>query len=150
MDTAAPDNENLKSLTLLYVEDDEIPTVESLSLLDVSNLLSRIGEDVDFAKELLDLSLSHLPLILKKLRITLAGSDDMNSIFLQAHTLKGAASNISALALCAVCLRVETAAEDGDMKTVLALMPELEKTLEMTVEAIGKISLTGIKNDNGG
>ncbi len=143
MDTATPDNENLKSHSLMYVEEDAIPTVESLSLLDVPNLLSRIGEDVDFAKELLDLSLTHLPLILKKLRITLAGSDDMNSIFLQAHTLKGAASNISALALSAVCLRVETAAEDGDMKTVQALMPELEKTVETTVEAIGKISWQG-------
>ena len=29
-------------------------------------------------------------------------------------------------------------------------LPELAKMVEMTVEAIGKISLTGIKKDNGG
>ena len=126
MDAAALDNENLKSL----------------SLVDVEDVLPRIGGDIDLAKELLDISLTQLPLILKKLRVTLANSDDMASIFMQAHTMKGAASNISALALCEVCSRVETAAGYGDMSLVQALMPELEKTLEMTVEAIGKISLS--------
>ena len=122
--------------------DDEIPTVESLSLLDVPDMLSRIGGDVDFAKELLDLSSTQLPLILNKLCVTLASSDDMTSLCMQAHTMKGAASNISALALSDLSLRFETAAKGGDMKTVQALMPELEKTVELTVEAIGKISLS--------
>jgi len=122
--------------------DDEIPTAESLSLLDVPDMLSRIGGDVDFAEELLDLSLTQLPLIMKKLRATLATADDMTSLCMQAHTMKGAASNISALALSDLSLRLETAAKGGDMKTVQALMPELEKTVELTVEAIGKISLS--------
>ena len=122
--------------------DDEITTVESLSLVDVEDMLPRIGGDLDFAKELLDLSSTQLPLILKKLHVTMANSDDMASILMQVHTMKGAASNISALALCDVCLQVETAAGDGDMKTVQVLMAELEKTLELTVEAIGKTSLS--------
>ncbi len=121
--------------------DDEIPTVASLSLLDVPDLLLRIGGDCDFAKELLDISSTQLPLILKKLLVTLSVSNDMAPLVMQAHTLKGAASNISALALANVCLRVETAAKDGDMKTVQALVPELEQTVVLTVEAIGKSSL---------
>jgi len=66
----------------------------------------------------------------------------MKSLLMQAHTLKGSASNISALALSEICMRVETAASDGDIKTVQALMPELEKTVELTVEAIRKVNLS--------
>ena len=119
--------------------DDVIATVESLSLVDVEDILARIGGDQNFIMQLLDLSSTQLPLLLKKLLVTMFVSYDMKSLCMQAHTLKGAALNISALALSDVCLRVETAANDGDMKTVQALLPELEKTVEMTVEAIGKI-----------
>jgi HPt (histidine-containing phosphotransfer) domain-containing protein len=119
--------------------DEVISSVESKPLLDVADMSTRVGGDRNFVRELLDISSTQLPLMLEKLRVTLSRGDDAASLHMQAHTMKGVASNISALALSDICLRVENAAEDGDIKTVRELLPELEQVVALTIEAIKNV-----------
>jgi HPt (histidine-containing phosphotransfer) domain-containing protein len=50
--------------------------------------------------------------------------------------MKGMAANISTPALQGICLRIETAAKDGDVESARGLLPELERTTLMTMKAI--------------
>jgi HPt (histidine-containing phosphotransfer) domain-containing protein len=62
--------------------------------------------------------------------------DDVKALEILAHTVKGIASNISAVALHECCQRIETAAKGGDIKSARKLLPELERTVAATMEAI--------------
>ena len=54
----------------------------------------------------------------------------------QAHTIKGASATCGGEALRAVALKMEEAARAGDMKSVAALLPELEMQFIRLKEAM--------------
>lgn len=106
-------------------------------LFDVAELLDNLGGDRDFTRSILTDAVQEIPQDIEKLK-GLAAGDDMQSIRLQAHTMKGLAANICAPVLREICLEIETAAKDGDVKLVRELLPELERTGLMTIEAVSK------------
>jgi HPt (histidine-containing phosphotransfer) domain-containing protein len=54
----------------------------------------------------------------------------------QAHTIKGAAANAGGERLRLIALKMETAADAGDLDAVRACMPELEVRFRELKEAI--------------
>jgi len=118
-------------------EDEAESTSASLPLLDVADMLLRLGGNQELVNTLLDMALEQLPSLLENLRTALR-CDDMTSLLLQAHTIKGVAANISAVALREISRRFEAAAEDGSKENAHKLLPELEKTLMLTLDDIAE------------
>jgi CheY-like chemotaxis protein len=102
---------------------------------DETDMLERMENDHDFVRMILDSSLLELPKLLDGLRDVSLGNDAV-TLRRQAHTIKGVAANISAAALKEICLKFETAAKDGGSASARELLPELERTVAMTIEAI--------------
>jgi PAS domain S-box-containing protein len=110
----------------------------ALPLFDEATLLERLDNDREFTRIILEESLRELPVLLEELRKRLQ-SDDALAIRHQAHTLKGMAANISAEALRDICSHIETVTKDGnDVESARKLLPKLEKTIALTIEAIGR------------
>ena len=55
-----------------------------------------------------------------------------------AHTLKGAAANVSAVGLRAAALETEQAARAGELENVRDLLPRLEEQLERLRAALAE------------
>lgn len=104
-------------------------------LFDKADMLSRMDGDHDFVGMILEESSEELQKLLEVL-IDLCRGDDAKAIRIHAHTMKGMAANISAAPLRDVAARIESAAMMDDLVTVWELLPELERTVVLTVEAI--------------
>ena len=104
-------------------------------LFDRADMLDRLDNDHTFVQTILEESLLELPQLLQQLRVLCQG-DDAITIRRQAHTMKGLAANISTSALREICFKIETAAKNGDVESARTLMPELEQTTLITMEAI--------------
>jgi signal transduction histidine kinase/HPt (histidine-containing phosphotransfer) domain-containing protein len=107
-------------------------------LFDEAELLDHFDGDRDFAYSILDDGLQEIPEDIETLKKLCAGADTQ-SIRLQAHTMKGLAANLCTPALQEISLKIETAAKDGDVASARKLLPELERTALMTMEAIGMV-----------
>ncbi|HIJ86194.1 MAG TPA: response regulator [Desulfuromonadales bacterium] len=114
---------------------EEIVPMNDLPLFDEADILSRMDDDRDFVRMILDESREELPKQLAELR-ELCGGSDAQAIRGHAHTLKGMAANISTGALRDVAARMEAAAKEDDLETARGLLPELERTVALTIEAI--------------
>jgi CheY-like chemotaxis protein/HPt (histidine-containing phosphotransfer) domain-containing protein len=112
-----------------------VSTDGALPLFDEADILNRMDNDRDFVRMILDESLEELPRQLEALRESCRGSD-AKTIRGLAHTLKGMAGNISTGTLRDVAARMEAAAKEDDLVTVQGLLPELERTVVLTMEAI--------------
>ena len=104
-------------------------------LFDEAELLDHFDGDRDFAYSILDDGLQEIPEDIETLKKLCLGADTQ-TIRLQAHTMKGLAANLCTPALQEISLKIETAAKDGDMESTRELLPELERTALMTMEAI--------------
>lgn len=115
----------------------EANSSDTLLLFDSGELLENFGGDRDFTQSILSDALLEIPQDIAKLK-ELAAGEDMQRIRLHAHTMKGLAANICAPALRKICLEIETAAKDGDVKFVRELLPDLERVSLMTQAAVSK------------
>jgi signal transduction histidine kinase/DNA-binding response OmpR family regulator/HPt (histidine-containing phosphotransfer) domain-containing protein len=106
----------------------------SKEIFDEADMLERV-EDIAFVRSLLADSLEELPLLLEELQKACSG-DDCLLIRRQAHTMKGLAANISTEALRESALRVENAAKEGAVEAVRELLPDVERTVLLTVKMI--------------
>jgi CheY-like chemotaxis protein/HPt (histidine-containing phosphotransfer) domain-containing protein len=111
----------------------------SKAIFDEADMLESL-EDIAFVRSLLADSLEELPLLLEELQKACSG-DDCLLIRRQAHTMKGLAANISTEALRESALRVENAAKEGAIETVRELLPDVERTVLLTVEAIRSVRI---------
>jgi HPt (histidine-containing phosphotransfer) domain-containing protein len=108
---------------------------DALLLFDEADILRRMDNDRDFVRMILDESRVELPRQLEGLRELCRGSET-KAIRSLAHTMKGLAANISTGALRAIAARMEAAAKEDDLVTVRELLPELERMVFLTIEAI--------------
>jgi signal transduction histidine kinase/HPt (histidine-containing phosphotransfer) domain-containing protein/FixJ family two-component response regulator len=106
-------------------------------LFDEAVLLQRLDNDRDFVRMILGETVKELPKLLEGLQ-TLCMGDDNGAIRRQAHTMSGMAANISTPQLRKICQKIETAAKDGDLESARNMLPELERTVQMTLAAISK------------
>ena len=96
------------------------------NILDLKDVLERVQDDWELLMELLDIFAEDYA----EKRETLHGrleennSEEVRNI---AHSIKGAAGNISARAIHATCERIEKFAEEGNLAPVKGLLGPLDK-----------------------
>ncbi len=118
-------------------------------VFNYSELLQRIMGDTELIQTVLKAFLDDMPKQIALLKKYL-GSKDMLSLKRQAHTIKGAASNISASGLREAALRLEKEAETEKPGKVGALIEELEKSFEQVKKAIDNHQPGNGKTENSG
>ncbi len=99
------------------------------TVFDERDFLHRVIEDRGAASRIVAGFLGEAPFQLGRLRERLEEGDGPGAR-MQAHALKGAASTISAGALCAVARETEQAAIAGELLRATALLPRLHEQLE--------------------
>ena len=102
---------------------------EPAAVFDGADLLRRLMGNKGLAEKVVRGFLQEAPSHLVKLRAHLEAAD-AEGARRDAHTLKGAAANVSAVGLRAVAMEAEQAAKAGEMASVRDLLPRLEEQLE--------------------
>lgn len=101
------------------------PPAPAECVFDEAGLLKRLGGNKALAQRLVQGFLEEVPSQLGRLRQQLA-EQDATGARRQAHTLKGAAANLSAGALRAVAFQAEQAAMGGELARIAELLPTME------------------------
>jgi len=99
-------------------------------IFDRAALLDRLMGDEKLANEILGEFIEDVPRKFTALKEALDKSDTP-SVQREAHTLKGAAANVGALALQEVVNQIEVAGEAGDMAKASSLAAQLDKQFEV-------------------
>lgn len=99
---------------------------EDPKIFDWAAVLNRLGGDKAFLEDLLGLCLREMPRQIGAVENALADSDAQR-LEREAHSLKGAAANVGAMALQAVALDMEKAGKHGDLGGAAALLDRLHE-----------------------
>ena len=105
------------------------PRVEMESVFDAPALVNRLMGNESLARKVVKAFLEATPSQLMSLREHIV-QRDVPAVRRAAHTIKGAAANVSAGALRAVAWEAEQAAREGELETAAALVPRIEDQLE--------------------
>ncbi len=97
--------------------------------------LERMMGDEEFARDVVESFVKGLPALLSDLAEAFERKN-LESIWKQAHKLKGSAANVGGDALRDVALRVETAGKAGDIEGAIRCIPELESNAAQLKEAL--------------
>jgi PAS domain S-box-containing protein len=101
------------------------PPLPAHIVFDKAGFLARLMGCEDVAQSISQVFMADMPKQIAELRAALqAGNTDRAGI--QAHTIKGAASNVGGEALRAVAYEMEQSGISGDLSAIAALLPELE------------------------
>ena len=104
--------------------------VEALPVFDYAWLMERMMDDMDLARRFITAFMEGIPRMLDELREQI-DRGDAELAGRQAHKIKGAAANTGCMAMRAITADMQKAGEKGQMKTIIALMPELESQVEL-------------------
>ncbi|NJN65073.1 MAG: Hpt domain-containing protein [Acidobacteria bacterium] len=99
------------------------------SPVDVAEGLARAGQDREFFKELLEMLSEDAPAKLADIRALLAASRP-GDVAAPAHSLKGAAANLSAVGVMSVAKQIEDAARKGVHGELSLLADQLEREID--------------------
>jgi HPt (histidine-containing phosphotransfer) domain-containing protein len=99
------------------------------AVFDRPALRDRLMNDAALVKEIIASFLEDMPRQLQTLRGHIERGDAA-AAGMQAHTMKGAAANMSSPALSAVAGRMEKAGRAGSLEEIADLLPELEREFE--------------------
>ena len=106
-------------------------------VFDRVGMLDRLMHDEDLAQKLLEVFLEDAPSQIEQLRYCLGRSDAIG-VQRQVHSIKGAAACVGGEALRTLTREMEQAAKAGDLNSVVARMPELDRHFLDLREAIVK------------
>ena len=109
------------------------------NILDMQELLDRIGDDKEFALELLQEFRQSLDQDLQTLKKTFE-SGDAKAATERSHALKGSALNLSAKSFAAVARLMEDASKRGDVEEASSSYPDLVTEAERLKETIDGLS----------
>ena len=102
---------------------------------DRAGILQRMMGDEALVEVILQAFLGDIPTQIQKLK-EYWQAGDANGVGRQAHTIKGAAANAGGERLRHTAMKLETAADAGDLDTVRACLPGLEARFHELKEAI--------------
>jgi len=108
--------------------DGKAPNLEPegpVAVFDRQALVHRMMGDMNLARKVVASFLEDLSEQISALKERLA-REDLESVWKQAHTVKGAAANIGGEALKELANEMEMAGKAGDLAAVAARMPELK------------------------
>jgi CheY-like chemotaxis protein/HPt (histidine-containing phosphotransfer) domain-containing protein len=110
------------------------PAVKS-PVFNRKTFLERMMGDEEFARDVVDSFVKGLPALLSSLTDGFERKD-LQSIWKQAHKLKGSAANVGGDALRDVASKVEAAGKAGDLEEAIRCIPELESEASQLKEAL--------------
>ena len=123
-----------------------LATCEDQGVFDRPGLLERLMGDEELADEIVHAFIEELPSLLGKLQQGLT-TGDLDPVRHAAHTIKGAAANVSASRLSAAAEQVFDAAVKGAADRALALVPELETQFDALRRAVGRVDSPAQKGE---
>ena len=100
-----------------------------------AELLRRVMNDRDLAREVLSVFLNTLPQRQADLQAHVA-DHNIQAAVMTAHTIKGAAVNAGFPAVAELARAMEMTGKDGDMETLATLLPELERRIVQCFAAV--------------
>jgi len=102
-----------------------LPEEAPKEVLDETLLMSRVDNDPELLKDLVDLFLEEYPRQLQEIRAALE-IQDAKAAARGAHSLKGSTSNLAARLASEAALRLESLAQGGDWAQAESGLQELE------------------------
>ena len=112
--------------------------------LDIADGMARIGDDWPLYLDILKESCELYGEIAEKLR-QMISSGDLQTASRSAHSLKGAAGNISATSLHASALALETACRENDPRRALSLVTEVSNALTELTCTVNQLDKKGLQ-----
>ncbi|MCP4599036.1 MAG: response regulator [Proteobacteria bacterium] len=126
------------------VKSDSPPISErERGFFDKDDLLDRLADDKLLARRAIEGFLENMPQQLAALETALEQEDALESQRI-AHTVNGAAGNMSSLALKEIALEIETACIKGELERASRLLPFLNDVFDTLKREIAKTSLVCI------
>jgi len=104
-------------------------SVES-TIWDRPVMLARLMGDEDLARKVTEVFISDIPRQIQALGELLENGDVLG-VERQAHTIKGAAANVSGEALCEMAFEMEKTARAEDLSSAKANLQELKKCFDL-------------------
>lgn len=106
--------------------------------VDMKKAMSRVGDDMTFYKEMVNEFINYIP---EKLNLISEGikAGDFDAVQKNAHSIKGAAGNLSAVRLHSLSLELENKGREKDASNAEDLVAELNRELKRLKEFITKI-----------
>ena len=110
---------------------------EEDSPVDMKKAMSRVGNDMSFYKEMVNEFINYIP---EKLNLISNGikTGDFDAVQKNAHNIKGAAGNLSAVRLHSLSLELENRGREKDISGAEDLVAELKREMERLKEFIAK------------
>jgi HPt (histidine-containing phosphotransfer) domain-containing protein len=101
------------------------PEKPPAEVLDEALLASRVDNDPQLLRDLVDLFLEECPRLVDEIRVAL-DRKDAKALQRGAHSLKGSTSNLAAKMASEAALKLETLAQAGDLVHAESVLQELE------------------------
>jgi HPt (histidine-containing phosphotransfer) domain-containing protein len=103
--------------------------VEALPVFDYDDFLERMDGDMDLLREVIEIFLEDAPSLMGALRLAIRGGNKY-AMERAAHTLKGAAANISAKGLRSLSGKMQEMIKKGEVTQIEKLLKEMETHYE--------------------
>jgi two-component system sensor histidine kinase/response regulator len=113
----------------------EAPSDEGI--LNRAELLERLMNDEELVEEIIDAFLVDTPQRIATLREALSRKDT-SLVWREAHTLKGAAGNVSAIALRELALEAERAGAAAELDKVASLIAKIDEQFEILKKTVAR------------
>jgi CheY-like chemotaxis protein/HPt (histidine-containing phosphotransfer) domain-containing protein len=134
----------------LVPSQEQVPTADTFTakteqsqgppVFDKQTLKSRLMDDEDMVREITAAFLEDIPKQISILKGHIAQSEAEQAGD-QAHKIKGAAANVSGMALSTVAFEMEKAGKIGRLDQIAALMPELEEQFKLLRAKMQEVEL---------
>ncbi len=104
------------------------PEKPSVEVLDEALLMSRVDNDPQLLRDLVDLFLEECPRLVDEIRVAL-DRKDAKTLQRGAHSLKGSTTNLAAKMTSETAFKLERLAQAGDLGDAESVLQELERQL---------------------
>ncbi len=113
----------------------ELCSESQYPIFDKESLMTRLSDDTDLTKMIIEGFLKDIPLQITVLKGYL-DAGDATGVQRQAHTIKGASANVGGESLRNLAFEIEKSAMNEDLKTVTAQLAELETQSDLLYQAM--------------
>jgi two-component system sensor histidine kinase/response regulator len=108
--------------------------------VDRASLLERVEDDQELLAEMIHLFRDEVPQLLDAMRNSLQ-QGDLKSLERSAHSMKGAAGNLSANVAVDAASRLEQSAKNGDVESSKANLATLQSAIDRLLPALAELCL---------
>jgi two-component system sensor histidine kinase/response regulator len=107
-------------------------------IFDASAMRQRLMNNENLIRKVIETFSSDMESQIKILSTAIVNEDFITTVA-QAHKIKGAAANVSGIALSALALAIENAGKDEDLKTLLNMQPRIENSFILLKAAMDEL-----------